>query len=44
MENIFIQTANSAGYAVAYMIGLICKYNIDCLQLYLTNGLTNISL
>ena len=44
MVNNFIQIAASAGYAVAYNIGLIFKHNIDCVQLYFTNGLTNIVL
>ena len=43
MENNFIQMAASAGYAVAYTIGPIFKY-IDCVQLYFTNGFTNIVL
>ena len=42
MENNFIQMAASAGHAVAYMIGPIFKHIIDCVQLYLTNGSTNI--
>ena len=42
MENNFIQTAASAGHAVAYTIGPICKHIIDCMQLYFTNGFTNI--
>ena len=41
MENNFIQIAASAGHAVAYMIGLIFKHIIDCVQLYFTNGFTN---
>ena len=44
MENIFIEMAASAGYAVAYTIGLIFKHNIDYVQLYFTNGFTNIVL
>ena len=42
MENIFIQMAASAGYAVAYTIGAIFKHIIDCVQLYFSNGFTNI--
>ena len=34
--------AASAGHAVAYTIGPIFKYIIDCVQLYLNNGFTNI--
>ena len=44
MEHNFIQMAASAGYAVAYTIGLIFKHIIDCVQLYFTNGFTNIVL
>ena len=44
MENNFIQIAASAGYAVAYMIGPIFKHIIGCVQLYFTNGFTNIVL
>ena len=44
MENNFIQLAASAGYGVADTIGPIFKYIIDCMQLYLTNGFTNIVL
>ena len=44
MENNFIQMAASAGHAVAYTIGPIFKHIIDCVQLYLTNGFTNIVL
>ena len=44
MENNFIQMAASAGHAVVYTIGLIFKYIIDCVQLYFTNGFTNIVL
>ena len=44
MENNFIQMADSAGHAVAYTIGLIFKHIIDCVQLYFTNGFTNIVL
>ena len=42
MENNFIQIAVSAGHAVAYTNGLIFKLIIDCMQLYFTNGFTNI--
>ena len=44
MENNFIQMAASAGHAVAYTIGPIFKHFIDCVQLYFTNGCTNIVL
>ena len=44
MENNFIQMAASAGHVVAYTIGLIFKHIIDCVQLYFTNGFTNIIL
>ena len=40
----FIQMAPSAGQAVAYTIGPIFKHIIDCVQLYFTNGFTNIVL
>ena len=42
MENNFIQMAASAGHAIAYAIGPIFKHIIDCVQLYFTNGFTNI--
>ena len=42
MENNFIQMAASAGHAVAYTILPIFKHIIDCVQLYFTNGFTNI--
>ena len=42
MESNFIQMAASPGHAVAYTIDPICKHIIDCVQLYITNGLTNI--
>ena len=44
MENNFIQMAASfgPGHAVAYTISPIFKYIIDCVQLYFTNGFTNI--
>ena len=44
MENNFIETAALAGHAVAYMIGSIYKHIMDCVQLYVTNGFTNIVL
>ena len=44
MENNFIQMAALAGHVVAYTIGSIFKYIIDCVQLYFTNGFTNIVL
>ena len=44
MANNFIQMAASAGHAVAYMIDKIFKHIIDCVQLYFTNGFTNIVL
>ena len=44
MENNFIQMAASAGHVVAYTIGLIFNHIIDCVQLYFTNGFTNILL
>ena len=44
MENNFIQTAVLAGHAVAYTIDPISNHIIDCVQLYSTNGFTNIVL
>ena len=44
MENNFIQMAASAGHAVVYTIGPIFKHIIDYVQLYFTNGFTNIVL
>ena len=44
MEINFIQMAASAGHAVAYTIAPIFKHIIDCVQLYFTNGFTNIVL
>ena len=44
MENDFIQMAAPAGHTVAYMIGQIFKHIIVCVQLYFTNGFTNIAL
>ena len=42
MENNFIQMAASTGNAVVYTIDPIFKHIIDCVQLYFTNGSTNI--
>ena len=42
MENNFIHMAASAGPAVAYTIGPIFKHFIHSVQLYFTNGFTNI--
>ena len=42
MENNFIQMAASAGQAVVYTIGSIFKNIIDFVQLYFTNGFTNV--
>ena len=36
--------AASASHAVAHTVGLIFKYIIGCMQLYLTNGFENIVL
>ena len=44
MENNFIPITSSAGHAVAYTIGTIFKHIINCVQLYFTNGFTNIVL
>ena len=44
MENNFMPMAASAGHAVAYTIGSIFKHINDCVQLYFTNGFTNIVL
>ena len=44
MENNFNQMAVAAGHAVAYTIGPSFKHIIDCVQLYFTNGFTNIVL
>ena len=44
MKNNFIQIAASAGHAVTYAIGPIFKHIIDFVQLYFTNGFTNIVL
>ena len=42
MENNFIQMAASASQAVDYTISPVFKYIIECVQLYFTNGFTNI--
>ena len=42
MENNLIQMAASASHAVAYTIGAIFKHIIDWMQLYFSNGFTNI--
>ena len=42
MENNFIQMVSSAGHAVAYTINPIFEHIIDYVQLYFTNGFTNI--
>ena len=42
MENFFIQMPASAGHAVANTIGPIFKHIVDCVQLYFTNGFTNV--
>ena len=44
MKNNFIQMAASAGHAIDYTIGPIFKHITDCVQLYFTNGFTNIVL
>ena len=44
MESNFIQMAASAGLAEACTIGPIFKHIIDYMQLYFTNGFTNIVL
>ena len=44
MEHNFIQIAASAGHAVAYTIDAIFKHIIEYVQLYFTNGFTNIVL
>ena len=44
MANNFIQMAASAGHAVAYTFGPIFKHIIDRVQLYFTNGFTNMVL
>ena len=42
MENNFIQMPASASHAVAYTIGPIFKHIIYYVQLYFTNGFTDI--
>ena len=44
IENNFIQMVVSTRHVVAYMISPIFKDIIDCVQLYFTNGFTNIVL
>ena len=44
MEKNFIQMAALAGHVAAYTIGKIFKHIIDFVQLYFTNGFTNIVL
>ena len=44
MEKNFIQMAASASNEVAYTIGPIFNHIIDCVQLFFTNGFTNIIL
>ena len=44
MENNLIQMAASTGHVVAYTIVPIFKHINDCVQLFFTNGLTNIVL
>ena len=44
MKNNLFQMAATAGHVVAYTIGPIFKHIIDCVQLYFTNGFTNIVL
>ena len=45
MENNFIQMAASAGHVViANTIGPISKQIVDCVELYFTNGFTNLVL
>ena len=44
MENNFIEMTASAGHAVASTIGPIFEHISDCVQLYFTNGFTNIVL
>ena len=44
MENNSIQMAASVGRTVVYTIGPIFKHIIDCVQLYFTNGFTDIAL
>ena len=42
MENNFIQMPASAGHTVAHTIVPVFNHIIDCVQLYFTNGFTNI--
>ena len=44
MESYFIQMAASAGHTVAYTVDPIFKHIIECVQLYFTNGFTNVVL
>ena len=44
MENNFIELAVLVGHAVAYTSDPIFKHIIDYVQLYFTNGFTNIAL
>ena len=44
MENNFFKMAVLTGHAVSYTNGPIFKHIIDCVQLYFTNGFTNIVL
>ena len=44
MENNFSQMAYSFLHAVAYTIGPIFKHIVEWVQLYFTNGFTNIVL
>ena len=44
MGKSFIQMAAPGGHAVAYTIDAIFKNIIDCVQLYFTNGFTNVVL
>ena len=44
MENNFIEMTASAGHAVAYMIGPIFNFFIECVQMYFTKGSPNIIL
>ena len=43
MEDNFIQTAVLADHKVAYTFDPIFKHIINCVQLYFTNGFTNIA-
>ena len=44
MEHNFIQMAASADHAAPYTIDSIFKHIIDSVQLYFTNGFTNVVL